>query len=221
MKNKLILIGGGTAAGKTLISKLILKKLNYNASIIKIDNYYKDIDDIDDIDEHINWDKPNKILWNDLYDDIDKLLNNKKIERKKYNFKNSSYSKDEIIVTEPNEFIIVEGLFALIDEKLLKKAYTTIYVTSSIDLRLKRRINRDVVKKRKEINITDFLEKWEEEIHPMHLKYITGTKENAKIIINNESNLFHLDKENLLKKSSFTLNDENDENSINLLNKIK
>lgn len=201
MKNKLVLIGGGTASGKTLIAKKVLNSLqkpNLSIAMLNMDNYYKDITQFSNKKvTEINWDNPNSIEWEKLLIDIDKLLSGERVIRKKYDY-NTGYYSDEEIVIEAADYIIVEGLFALYNEELNKKSTIRIFVAADADTRVLRRMKRDRDSRYEKFIEKDFFDKWAKVLKPMHNKYIAPTSKNAHIIIQTTDNEYD---ENKLKES--------------------
>ncbi len=193
MKNKLILIGGGTASGKTLISDDVFTTLNSdNVSVakLKMDNYYKDMLHYPNKKvSEVNWDSPESIQWEDLLHDIEKLMEGEAVVRKRYIFETAEYT-DEIIETLPEDYIIVEGLFALYNDKLNKMATIRIYVQADSDIRVMRRLKRDKEIRFKDFDETEFFDKWINNLKPMHDKYVRPTKINAHMTLQTSNNEF-------------------------------
>ena len=204
----LILIGGGTASGKTTFAKSLANdiKKETTVSLIEMDNYYFEEQTLKAMGiDIINWDHPNSINWKQLNEDIEELLAGNTVKKPKFDHKSNAYLGS--VTIKPGKVIIVEGIFALYDKELIKKSKRRIYVHTDSDVRLIRRLMRDKSSRfSKDFTDTDFLTAWEQDIKPMHDKYIEPTKKRAHIVINK------------------TLHDIKDSNSsiINLLqNKIK
>ena len=188
-KKRLILIAGGTASGKSMIADMFKDQLNIineKTTIIRMDNYYKDIKDLkeENVNE-VNWDKPIVFDWKQLINDINLLMNGQEVKRKKYSYKTGSYLEEENIL-KPNDNLIIEGLFSLSNRKLRKKSTLLIYVDARHDIRMKRRINRDSNGRyENSFDKEQFIIKWTNVIHPMHRKYVKPTKKYATEIIDN------------------------------------
>ena len=193
MKNnsKLILIAGGTASGKSMIADMFEKQLDINkksTTIIRMDNYYKDIKDFKENDvSKINWDEPSVFDWKQLLIDIDLLMNGKKVERNIYFYKTGKYTNEKETLL-PNKNLILEGLFTLHNDELRKKSSLQIYVDVDSEIRMERRINRDFQSRyENKFDREVFIKKWRNVIQPMHEKYVKETSKYAdKIIYNNE-----------------------------------
>ncbi len=191
-KSKLILISGGTASGKTIVSKeitKILEKGNRKVSIISTNNYYHPGSDYPNKKlTEINWDSPSSIKKEEMIADVKKILNGKAIIRTKYIFETGEYDKNQKVVITPADIIIIEGIFALYFDEICNMSSMKIFVDADADLRLLRRLKRDSTGRYKNtFNKTFFYKKWEESIKPMHDKYIAPAKKEADIILNNNS----------------------------------
>src|SRR5699024_11611594 len=78
-----------------------------------------------------------------LLQHINQLINRETIEIPTYDYANHTRS-DQTITVEPKEVIIIEGIFALENEALRNIMDVKLYVDTDSDIRLLRRISRDV-----------------------------------------------------------------------------
>lgn len=190
MKEKiLITIAGGTASGKSLFAKFAeeeLKRRGNKVALINLDNYYKTLDQLK-VATHaeVNWDHPDTFDWERLISDVKDLKAGKSISTKEYNYGTGFYHDDEII-TEPEDYIIIEGIFSLQNEDLNKLSDLRIFIDADEEVRKQRRIKRDSEGRyAHNFNIDNFNKLWENLIQPMHIEYIQPTKIGAKVIKNN------------------------------------
>ncbi len=191
MNNKLILIAGGTASGKTEIAinlRKSLKNLGFNSTIIYTDYYYRPLSEHKEKDnDKVNWDDPNSVNWKDLKNDLKSIFLGKTIKRNVYDFNSSNYKKDEFKIFKPNDYIILEGIFALYDKEIFENSYLKIFVHTDSDIRLIRRIQRDREKRYENFDMDVFFKRWKTQINPMHKLHIEPSKFNSDLIImNNE-----------------------------------
>ena len=146
MKNPIIIgIAGGTGSGKSTVTNEIYKAItDKNVAVIEQDSYYKDQSDLS-FEERVktNYDHPfafdNQLLINHLR----KLINWEPIEKPIYDFENHNRKKETILV-EPKDIIILEGILILYDEELRNLMDIKIFVDTDADVRVIRRINRDI-----------------------------------------------------------------------------
>ena len=202
MENKIILIAGGTASGKTMIADILQKeytKIGKKATLMGMDNYYISLDKLpEEKGEDVNWDSPNVLDWDKFISDIKELKRGNNIKKKPYNFAKYEHVGKEIEY-ESSDVIIIEGLFTLYNEEIRKMSNSLIYVKSDSDIRLMRRIKRDGNGRYKDtFNVEDFLVKWKDEIKPMHKKYVLPTSDYADFIIANNKDYIEDEKQNMI-----------------------
>ncbi len=202
--NRLILISGGTASGKSLISDIVKEQLETKgeeATIIRMDNYYKSLNDLGEEDVNkVNWDKPSVFDWDQLLIDIDILLSGKRIERKKYCYKTGIYGNEKILLT-PKKNLIIEGIFIFRNKKLRNKATQLIYVDVDPKIRMQRRMERDSIDRYDEsFDEKKFVDRWKKVIQPMHKRYVKKTRKYADEIINNDNEINKEKKLEIIKK---------------------
>ena len=186
MKNKVIIIGiaGGSGSGKTRLVKNILSELSDTKTIsIEVDSYYKDLSHLSfEEREKNNFDHPNSIDFELLYYHLKKILNNKKIETPIYNYK--EHIRDEINVKTIDknvQIILLEGIFALYNQNIRDLMEIKIFVDTPNDIRILRRIKRDVNKRKR--TIESIIEQYTKTVRPMFVKYVKPTKQYADLII--------------------------------------
>ena len=184
MKNIMIIgVAGGSGSGKTRLVKNILKEINdTKVKSIEVDSYYKDLTHLTFKErEKNNFDHPDAIDFELLYQDLKKLLKNEVIYCPIYNYKTHTREKNESEKIEKVKIIILEGILALHDAKIREFMAMKIFVDTPSDVRLLRRIKRDVNKRGRTIeNIT---EQYNKTVKPMFLKFVEPTKEYADIIV--------------------------------------
>lgn len=184
MKKTLVIgIAGGSASGKTSISKKIFETFKdvRSVQVIRQDDYYKNQDHLA-MSERLktNYDHPfafdNEYLFNQITD----LINDKTVEKPKYDFVNHTRSSEKEIV-EPTEVLIIEGLFVLDDEKLRDICDIKIFVDTDADVRFIRRLMRDVHERGRSLD--NIVQQYESTVKIMHDQFIEPSKRYADIII--------------------------------------
>lgn len=179
----LIGIAGGTASGKTTIAQMIVDYFHNNKSVIIIreDDYYKDRSDISfEERKSINYDHPFAFDYPLLFKQLDDLLANKEINKPIYDFTVHNRSKETEVVN-PADVIIIEGLFVLEEKELRNKLDIKIFVDTPADVRLARRIKRDVTERKRELS--NILDQYLNTVRIMHEEFIEPSKKYANIII--------------------------------------
>ena len=185
MNERIILgIAGGTGSGKTSVSSLIvedLKRWGCNVVLLEQDAYYKDNRHLSFEDRtKLNYDHPNAIDFDLLIEHIKNLKMGMPIEKPIYSFTEHLRSKKtETVNSEP--IIIVEGILILAIEKLRELFDMKIFVDTDDDIRLLRRIERDM--KERGRSFDNIKEQYMNTVKPMHLEFVEPSKRYADVII--------------------------------------
>ena len=183
--NKVVLIGGGSASGKTYVLKKVLEKIpEEKITRISLDDYYKDFSNLS-FEERakINYDHPKAFDWKLMVSQIRDLKNGKAIEKPIYDFTIHGRSpKTEIV--EPKELILVEGIMALVNKDLRDLGDLMVFINASRERRLVRRIERD--QKERGRTYESIIEQYFSTVLPMYEEIIAPSQYYADLIINND-----------------------------------
>ncbi|MBN2898547.1 MAG: uridine kinase [Clostridia bacterium] len=182
--SKPILIGicGGTGSGKSTVAREIYQSLSDNEiTIIQQDAYYKDQTDMV-IEERCktNYDHPFAFDTDLLIDHIQRLFEGETIQRPIYDFAVHNRS-DETITIEPRNIIILEGIMILEDQRLRDLMDIKIFVDTDADLRIIRRIVRDINERGRTLD--SVIGQYISTVKPAHEQFIEPYKKYADIII--------------------------------------
>lgn len=173
-------IGGGTGAGKTTIANQLANAVDAEIEVLSLDNYYRDRSHLSQQErEEVNYDHPNAIDWDLFIDDLKTLSECEPIKMPQYDFE--THTRKSAIRVFPTRVVIVEGIFTLYDEDVLEQLDLSIYVQTDPDLRVLRRLRRDVMERGRDLEsvITQYLST----VKPMHEQFVARTKRNADVII--------------------------------------
>ena len=185
MKNKVIIIGiaGGSGSGKTrLVKNILLELSDTKTTSIEVDSYYKDLSHLSFKErEKNNFDHPDSIDFKLLYKHLKEIINNNKIETPVYNYKEHIRDKNNTKTIENVQIILLEGIFALYHEEIRDLIEIKIFVDTPSDIRILRRIKRDVNKRKRTID--SVIEQYNQTVRPMFIKYVKPTKEYADLIV--------------------------------------
>ena len=186
MKNKIILVAGGSASGKGHLTNILTKKLNGECIVVKIDSFCMSRDDLTYEERcKLNYDLPTSYNEKELFYYLNKLKNGEEVDLPVYDFTRHIRSK-EIEHLKPKKYIFVEGLFTLYYESILPLGDYKIFMDCSREMRFQRRLFRDMKERaRSEESVTT---QFNTQVEPMHQKYIENTKKNANLIIQNNKN---------------------------------
>jgi uridine kinase len=182
MDNILVIgIAGGTGSGKTTLMKNIVSRFGDEVTVISHDNYYKRHDDMT-YEERclINYDEPAAFETELMVGHLAQLKAGLAIECPVYDFTVHSRSNDFVTI-EPRRIIIVEGILIFADEALRDLMDVRIFVDTDADVRLCRRIKRDVNKRGR--TLESVLTQYQTTVKPMHEKYVEPSKRFANIVV--------------------------------------
>jgi uridine kinase len=182
--NSTIVIGiaGGTGSGKTTVANAIVKAVGEeHVAYIPHDAYYKDLNDLPPNQRSkINYDHPNSLETELMIAHVRVLKEGQGIELPIYDFTIHSRT-DKTIPIKPNPVILVEGILIFSDPVLRNLCDVKIYVDTDADIRLIRRIRRDITERGR--TTESVLTQYEETVRPMHLEFVEPSKRYADIII--------------------------------------
>ena len=184
-KNILILIAGGTGAGKTTVTNEILDELHESVTVLNQDDYYKSFDDLT-LDERkkVNYDHPESVDMDLLVLHLKRLLKGQSISMPKYDYINYKRKSSRTVV-RPAKVIILEGVLALEDARIRDLASIKIFVESDDDTRFIRRLVRDMNERGRSLD--DVIDQYLSTVKPMYHIFAKPTKRYADIIIPNDS----------------------------------
>ena len=182
--NRPIIIGvtGGSGSGKTSISRAILDQFpNHSIMMLEHDSYYKNQDHLV-FEERLNtnYDHPFAFDTDLLIEHLEQLRRFETIEKPVYDYVRHTRSA-EVILQEPNEVIILEGLLILEDERLRNLMDIKIYVETDDDIRIIRRIKRDMEERGRTLD--SVIDQYLSVVKPMYHQFIEPTKRYADVIV--------------------------------------
>ena len=182
MKKRLLIgIAGGSGSGKTTLTQNIMQHFENRISLLRHDDYYKSQKDLT-LSERasLNYDHPSAFDTDLLIEHIDLLKQGHTVSCPIYDYTVHDRS-DRIRVVESTEVILLEGILIFENPDLLSRMDMKIYVDTDADVRIVRRILRDVKERGRTLDsvITQYLST----VKPMHEAFVEPSKKNADIII--------------------------------------
>ena len=183
-ENKPVIIGvtGGSGSGKTTVSRAIFEQLHgHSLLMLQEDSYYNDQSDMP-FEERIktNYDHPNAFDTELLVKQLKDLLDWKTIEKPIYDYTEHTRSS-EVEKVEPKEVIILEGILVLNDPALRDLMDIKIFVDTDDDIRIIRRIQRDIEERGR--SLQSVIDQYKSTVKPMYHQFIEPTKHYADIIV--------------------------------------
>ena len=148
-------LAGGTASGKTTVVGSIRDALGpEQVAVMALDHYYRDLSALPlNERKNYNFDHPDAFDLPLILRDLERLKSGQVIERPVYSFA-LSVRTDETVRIEPAPVVMVEGILALAHPELLDHYDLRIFVESANDLRLIRRLQRDVAERGRSLEET-------------------------------------------------------------------
>ena len=146
MKNVIVIgIAGGTGSGKSTISRKLIQRFGDDVSVIHHDSYYKAHHDMPYEERcKLNYDHPNSFDTDLLIQAVKDLKEGKEVVCPVYDFTIHDRSEQETEIVKPASVIIVEGILIFESRELCSLMDIKIYVDTDADVRILRRITRDV-----------------------------------------------------------------------------
>lgn len=183
-ENKPVIIGvtGGSGSGKTTVSRAIFEQLHgHSLLMLQEDSYYNDQSDMP-FEERIktNYDHPNAFDTELLVKQLKDLLDWKTIEKPIYDYTEHTRSS-EVEKVEPKEVIILEGILVLNDPALRDLMDIKIFVDTDDDIRIIRRIQRDIEERGR--SLQSVIDQYKSTVKSMYHQFIEPTKRYADIIV--------------------------------------
>lgn len=182
MKPFVIGIAGGSGSGKSTVARRVTEALHADsAAFIDMDGYYNDYSHLPfEERRRINWDHPEAFDIELLTAQLDALTRGQPVAKPVYDFVNHVRSP-LVEQLEPAEVLVVDGILLFVDPRLRERCDIKVFVDADADIRLVRRIRRDVRERGR--GIDEILEQYLATVQPMHQQFVEPSKRYADVII--------------------------------------
>jgi len=177
-------ITGGTGSGKTTISEELKKEFGESdIGFISQDSYYNDNGNLSfDEKNKINFDHPDAVDFELMINHLNLLKNGKNINQPIYSFIYHNRTEKTKLL-KPKKIMIIEGLLILNDIKLRDLIDHKVFVDAPKNLRIKRRLDRDINQRGR--TAEEVIELFNSRLNKMHNLYVEPMKKICDIIIDN------------------------------------
>ena len=180
-KHLVIGIAGGSGSGKTTLLKNIVETFGPSITVIRPDNYYKRHDEMTyEERSRLNYDEPAALETDLMVRQLEALRRGETIQCPVYDFTVHNRS-NETLTIQPEKVIIVEGILIFTDKQLRDLMDIKIFVDTDADIRICRRIKRDVNKRGR--SLESVILQYQQTVKPMHEKYVEPSKKYADIVV--------------------------------------
>lgn len=175
-------IAGGSGSGKTTVVNEILKRVGEERiAFLQHDSYYKDLTGLPPTQRaDINFDHPDSLETDLLIKHIASLRDFQPVSVPTYDFATDSRTNKTFIV-EPKNVILVEGILIFVEPQLRKMFDLKIFVDTDADIRLIRRLHRDIKERGRTTEYV--IQQYQATVRPMHLEFVEPSKRYADVII--------------------------------------
>ena len=174
-------IAGGTGSGKTTITRRLIQAFGEEVSVVHHDNYYKAHHDMPYEERtKLNYDHPNAFDTDLMLRHIRQLKQGKSIQCPVYDYSIHDRT-DKTVLIRPTRVIIVEGILIYESLELCKEMDIKIYVDTDADVRILRRIVRDVRDRGR--SLESVIDQYLTTVKPMHEQFVEPSKRRADVII--------------------------------------
>lgn len=181
MESFIIGIAGGTGSGKTTLTKRLKERFGDDVSVISHDNYYKRHDELPYEERcRLNYDHPDAFDTDLMVEQVQALRRGETIACPVYDFTVHNRSEDTLLIA-PTSVIILEGILIFADSKLRDLMDVKIFVDTDADVRILRRVVRDVKKRGR--TLESVVQQYLTTVKPMHEQFVEPSKRCADIIV--------------------------------------
>ncbi|MBX5475667.1 MAG: uridine kinase [Clostridia bacterium] len=183
MKRKPLFVGiaGGTGSGKTTLALRLASEFRHRVVVIPYDAYYKDLSHLTFAERaRINYDHPLSFDQELFLEHMAALREGRPIERPTYDYRLHLRRKETVRV-EPADVVIVEGILIFESEKLRSLFDIKVFVDTDADVRVLRRILRDIRDRGRTID--SVVSQYLTTVKPMHDEFVEPSKRYADLIV--------------------------------------
>ena len=180
MDSIIIGIAGGTGSDKTTLTEHLVSRFGDDIAVVHHDNYYKRHDDIPFAERRkLNYDHPNAFDTPLLVQHLDALRAGQPVACPTYDYTVHNRAAETITVVPAK--VVVEGILIFAEPELRERLDIKIFVDTDADVRILRRIVRDVRDRGRDLEsiVTQYLTT----VKPMHEMFVEPSKRYADIII--------------------------------------
>jgi uridine kinase len=182
VKRYAIAVAGMSGSGKTTLAEAVASELG--AALLRTDDYYRPLDHLTYEERcEVNFDHPDSVDGARMASHLSQLLQGQAIEVADYDFTRHT-SGDRVRRIEPSEYVVVEGIFALAYEEVIRLCDVRAFVDAEESTCLQRRMARDVTERGRTPG--EVISRFEGHVAPMFRRHILPARSLANVIVSGE-----------------------------------
>jgi uridine kinase len=175
-------VAGGSSSGKTTVAERLADLIgDEHLALLRLDSYYHDRPDLP-FDERAkaNYDHPAAFDWELMDHHLSRLCEGHAVDVPVYDYAQHLRS-DDVVQVPPARVVVVEGILVLWEAALRERFDLKVFVDTDADVRLIRRLRRDVAERGR--SIESIVDQYTETVRPSHLQFVEPSKRYADVII--------------------------------------
>lgn len=182
MKPLIIGVAGGSGSGKSTVARNVAQALQAESvACIDMDAYYRNHAHLPLPERRkVNWDHPDAFDWPLLVDQLGRLSAGEAIEKPVYDFLSHTRAARTVVIP-PAQVVVIDGILLFSDARVRDLCDVKVYVDADADVRLIRRIRRDIAKRGRPLD--EILDQYLTTVQPMHLQFVEPSKRYADVIV--------------------------------------
>lgn len=174
-------LAGGSGSGKTTVAGNVIGRLDGAVSFLQHDAYYRHMPELSYEERtRVNYDHPASLETELLIEHLEALRSGIAVDRPVYDFSDHLRSIETVRIA-PAPVVLVEGILVLAEPELRSELDLKIFVDTDPDVRLARRIQRDIEERGR--TVRSVIDQYFSTVRPMHLEFVEPSKRYADLII--------------------------------------
>jgi len=181
-KPLIIGIAGGSGSGKSTVARKVAEAISQSSvAFLDMDAYYRNFAHLPmEERKRVNWDHPESFDTELLVSQVRALCAGRSVDKPVYDFVAHVRSARTERVN-PADVLVLDGILLFVDEALRSLCDVKVFVDADADIRLIRRLKRDVQKRGR--TLEEVIAQYLETVHPMHLQFVEPSKRYADVIV--------------------------------------